>query len=375
MKYMPLSIFLIINLNIYAGKDIKQMIDTNSCSTILYIHADSIFVGHNLDEMFVTTGLVVVNKRGVMKREVSWSDYNSPSGLSKPKIHWMSKYGSIVYSTLGKEFIDGGMNEAGLYVGEMTMMDTKFTEDNNLVKINGFLWIQYVLDNFETVDQVIMDLTHVTIDGPNPWHYFISDRSGNVATIEFIDGKLLVHKNDKMPVLALFNTQYDKELEHLKEYSNYGGRKELSLNIEGNDTRFLLAAKMLNDSNETNKSKNAINYTYKILNQLLGNNNQWSIVYDVKKMRMYFNTNNARQIRYVDFKDFDFSEKSSVMVLDIRDELEGNVSKYFIKYNDSINNKYIDKLLQVCKCGDDAHQLSSFFSNAAKEIVIENNRQ
>lgn len=372
MKYLLLSAFFVLNIAIYAVKDIKQMTDTSSCSTILYIHADSVFVGHNLDEMFETTGLVIVNKRGVSKREISWSDYNSPAGLSKSKIQWKSKYGSIVYSTLGKEFIDGGMNEAGLYVGEMTMMDTKFTEDSDLVKMNGFLWMQYVLDNFETVDQVIMDLAHVSIDGPNPWHYFISDKSGNAATIEFIDGKLLVHKNNKMPVLALFNTQYDKELERLKDYSDYGGHKELSLNIEGDDTRFLIAAKMLNDSNETAKNKNAANYTYKILNKLLGNNNQWSIVYDVKRMRMYFNTNNARQIRYVDFKDFDFSEKSSVMILDIRAELEGNVSKYFIKHTDLINNEYIYKLLQVCKCDDDTHQLSSFFSNSAKEVIIEN---
>src|SRR3989339_10499 len=371
MKYLLLVVSFTINMDIYAAKGIKQMTDTSSCSTILYIHADSVFVGHNLDEMSQTTGLIIVNKRGVLKREVRWSDYKSPTGLSKAKIQWKSKYGSIVYSTLGKEFINGGMNEAGLYVGEMTMMDTKFTEDNALLKINGFLWIQYVLDNFETVDQVILDLAHVTIDGPNPWHYFVSDKTGNAATMEFIDGKLLVHKSDEMPVLALFNTQYDKELERLKEYSNYGGHKELSLNIEGNDTRFLIAAKMLNDSNETNKSKNSVDYTYKILNQLHGNNNQWSIVYDVKRMRMYFNTNNARQIRYVDFKDFEFSKKSSVMVLDIRDKLEGNVSKYFIKHNDSINNEYIDKVLQVWKCGDETHQLSSFFSNSAKEVIIE----
>jgi hypothetical protein len=89
---------------------------------------------------------------------------------------------------------------------------------------------------------------------------------------------------------------------------------------------------------------------------------------------MYFNTNNARQIRYVDFKDFEFSEKSSVMVLDIRDKLEGNVSKNFIKHSDSINNEYIDRVLQVWKCGDETHKLSSFFSKSVKEVIIENKK-
>jgi penicillin V acylase-like amidase (Ntn superfamily) len=370
MKYLIFIVFLGICIDIYADKELNQMTDTNSCSTILFIKKDSLFVGHNLDEMFETTGLVIINKRGVSKREVSWSDYNSPSGLSKSKIQWESRYGSIVYSTLGKEFIDGGMNEAGLYIGEMTMMDTKFPEKKKLPKINGFLWMQYVLDNFESVDQVIKDLEHIAIDGPNPWHYFISDIKGDVATIEFIDGKLLVHKKAEMPVLALCNTQYDKEVERLKEYANYGGQKELNLNISGNDTRFLLSAKMLNDSSEYNKSTNGTDYTLKILNQLHGKNNKWSIVYDVKRMRMYFNTNDARQTRFVDFKDFDFSYNTPVMILDIRENLEGNVSKYFVQCNDSINKLYIDKLLKACNCEEETNQLSKFFSNSAKEIEI-----
>jgi penicillin V acylase-like amidase (Ntn superfamily) len=371
MKHLIFIVLLSINLDIYAGKELNQMSDTSSCSTILFIQNDSLFIGHNLDEDFETTGLVIVNKRGISKREVSWSDYNSPSGLSKARIHWKSKYGSIVYSTLGKEFIDGGMNEAGLYIGEMTLMDTKFPEYTNLPKMNGFLWMQYVLDNFESVEQVIKDLEYVANDGPNPWHYFISDRKGDVATIEFINGKLLVHRKSEMPVLALCNTQYDKEVERLKEYKNYGGQKELSLNISGNDTRFLLAAKMLNDSSEYNESRNATDYTFKILNQLYGkDNNRWSIVYDVVRLRMYFNTNNARQIRFVDFKDFDFSDDSPAMILDIREKLEGNVSKYFVQYNDSINKLYIDKLLKACNCEEGTHQLSTFFSNSAKEIEL-----
>lgn len=80
--------------------------------------------------------------------------------------------------------------------------------------------------------------------------------------------------------------------------------------------------------------ENSIDYTYKILKKLSGNSNKWSIIYALQKMRMYFNANNARQIRYIDFSDFDFSAKSLVMVLDIRSNLEGNVSKYFEKFND-----------------------------------------
>lgn len=218
---------------------------------------------------------------------------------------------------------------------------------------------------------IIKDLSHVTVDGPNPWHFFTSDKSGDAAIIEFIDGELIVYRKNEMPVLALCNTAYHEEVKRLKEYSKYGGDKKLDFNIEGNDTRFLMAAIMLNDFNMTQKVENSINYTFNILKQLGGNSNQWSIVYDLKRMRMYFNTDNARQIRYVDFADFDFSKKSSIMVLDIRNELEGNVSKEFILLNDSVNNEYINKTIESCPYIDekDKKLVYFYFSNSSKEIT------
>ncbi|HKJ81388.1 MAG TPA: linear amide C-N hydrolase [Ignavibacteriaceae bacterium] len=371
MKYLIyIALLLSIRFQTYAQGNPWQLSETNSCSTILFNHADSLFVGHNLDESYEVPGLVIVNPHGVTKREVSFADFDTT--LSKSKIQWKSKYGSIVYSNLGKEFIDGGMNEAGLYIGEMSLANTKYIKDSNLIKMTDLSWMQYILDNFESVNEVIKDLSHVTVDGPSLWHFFVSDKTGDAAIIEFIDGKLIVYRKNKMPVLALCNTSYRKELGRLRGYSHYGGNKKLDLNIEGNDTRFLWAAVMLYDSSMTKNVKNPIRYTFKILKQLSGNSNQWSIVYDLKKMRMYFNTNNARQIRYIDFSDFDFSKKSSVMVLDIRRNLEGNVSKYFLKFNDYIINEYIDKFINACPYNDDKdkNRVFSFFSNSAKEIVI-----
>jgi len=62
------------------------------------------------------------------------------------------------------------------------------------------------------------------------------------------------------------------------------------------------------------------------------------------------------------------------MVLDIRSNLEGNVSKYFEKFNDSINDEYIKKLVKACHYIDkkDKNRVFSIFSNFAKEIIIEN---
>ncbi|MBU1095101.1 MAG: linear amide C-N hydrolase [Bacteroidetes bacterium] len=125
---------------------------------MLFNHADSIFVGHNLDESYKVPGLAIVNKRDVTKREVCSIDIDSTTTLSESKIQWKSEYGSIVYSSIGKEFIEGGMNEVGLYIGEMSLAETKYINDRTLIKMTVLSWMQYLLDNFENVDEVIKDL-------------------------------------------------------------------------------------------------------------------------------------------------------------------------------------------------------------------------
>lgn len=150
MRYFVYILLFGFKLQIYAVNDPGQFSDTTSCTTILFNKADSLFIGHNLDESYEVPGLVIINKRGVTKREVCFADFDTT--LSNPKIYWESKYGSIVYSNLGKEFIDGGMNEAGLYIGEMSLAETKYIQDSNLIKMTVSTWMQYLLDNFARVD-------------------------------------------------------------------------------------------------------------------------------------------------------------------------------------------------------------------------------
>jgi len=50
------------------------------------------------------------------------------------------------------------MNEVGLYIGEMSLAETKYINDRTLIKMTVLSWMQYLLDNFENVDEVIKDL-------------------------------------------------------------------------------------------------------------------------------------------------------------------------------------------------------------------------
>jgi penicillin V acylase-like amidase (Ntn superfamily) len=107
----------------------------------------------------------------------------------------------MIYYTFGKEGPDGGMNEAGLYVGEMTLTKAPTVHpQNDLPRFYPHLWIQYLLDNYATVEEAIESLKIVRVGGPMTWHFFIADREGKTAAIEFLESGVTVHQGDDMPI-------------------------------------------------------------------------------------------------------------------------------------------------------------------------------
>jgi len=150
--------------------------ESKNCSTFM-LKMDSIFfVGHNLDESpeLHVPGLVCINKRNVYREGMTWyeliadpPDYKKSSipfeEKPHPKISWMSKYGSITFNSEGLDFPDGGINEKGLAVFEMSLGNTKFKIDESKPTLFITLWIQYQLDNYATVDEVIQNINNINL--------------------------------------------------------------------------------------------------------------------------------------------------------------------------------------------------------------------
>ncbi len=163
-------------------------VPAHSCSTFLLQAGEAFYVGHNLDDDYNVPGTVVVNPAGVRKESLSWEDdLYAAFGKSRraPRVRWVAQYGSITYNTQGRDFIDGGMNEAGLYVGEMTLRSTIRPPQGKLPRIEPRLWMQYLLDNFTSVDEVITSLETVAVGGPTTWHFFVADRLGETAASKY----------------------------------------------------------------------------------------------------------------------------------------------------------------------------------------------
>ena len=84
-----------------------------TCTTFCLDHGDRPVFGRNYD-WTVEDGLVIINKRGVTKAS------------TLGRLAWTSKYGSATFNQYGREFPIGGMNEAGLVVESMVLLETEY---------------------------------------------------------------------------------------------------------------------------------------------------------------------------------------------------------------------------------------------------------
>lgn len=312
------------------------------CSTFMLKKGKALIVGHNLDERGHVPGVVVINKRGVFKHGKSWYEILSGEQAPNPPLKWTSKYGSVTFNPFCRDFPDGGMNEAGLFIEEMTLQGTRFPMDESKPLVFMMQWMQYVLDNYETVDQVIRSAHDFVIDGW-AWHFFTADQKGNAAVIEFLDGQVKVFKENSLPVTALCNTKYETEIQRLRTYEGFGGDKAIDLDNK-KMPRFVDAAQMLKHYDPSKRS--AVEYGFDILTQMERGVTRWSFVCDLKNLKAYFRTSRSPKIKDLDLKSFDLSCQTPVKMLDIHSSLSGNVEENFRDYSLDYNREFVKKALK-----------------------------
>ncbi|MEO8446536.1 MAG: linear amide C-N hydrolase [bacterium] len=306
---------------------------SRSCTTFTIKTDDELVFGRNYD-FNIGYGLVFINKKGVIKNAMT---------SQQPAAEWISKYGSVTFNQFGREFPTGGINEAGLVVELMWLDDTKYPAKDERPAIGGVLqWIQYQLDNCETIQEVID--TDKLIRMPTagvPIHFLITDKYGNSAVIEFLDGKLVQHSGDDMKYKVLTNDTYDRSLNYLKSIKEFGGENEMPL-VKGSLERFAQSCSMVNNY-KTQPGQNAVDYGFKILDEMKqGDATKWSIVYDIKNMQIYFKTFDDQKIKNIDLASIDYNCITPVRMLDINAEAEGNVNEKFNEYNYAANRKLIE---------------------------------
>lgn len=299
-----------------------------ACTTFCLFNDKDVIFGRNYD-FPIGYGHVVINKRGVFKSAMAES--------GERPAQWTSQYGSLTFNQFGRDNPMGGMNETGLIVELMQLDATQYPNPDLRPALGCLEWIQYQLDNCATVEEVIQQAEKVRIRSQVGIHYLIADGKGEIASIEFLAGKLVCHRGDKMPVKALANSTYEESLAHMQRNESNAAPPNSMSSLD----RFVRAGVMAKNY-KPNAAQSGIDYAFDILrNVAQGSHTQWSIVYDVRNLAVHFFTNQAEQVRHVNLQSFDFACASPVKILDVNADISGNIAAQFFNYTTEANRRLV----------------------------------
>jgi choloylglycine hydrolase len=298
-----------------------------ACTTFCLDTPDGPIFGCNLDLFIPGDGLVFINQRGIAKKGFQ----KSTTGKTA---QWTSEYGSVTFNLAGREFAFGGMNEAGLVVGSMELRASELPDRDERPPVTIGTWAQYVLDTCGDVAEAIQVDSKVRIeDSAPPVHFLVADAEGNCAAIEWLDGRLVCHTGDSLPVKAMSNMPYARALAACER----GGPRWWWSNPGQSAERFAAAAAR-NDSYAADRDSNAVSYAFATLTEVVAApHTRWSIVYDIAKREVWFGSVRSPNAKHLSLHTFDLSCGAPLLMLDVNAPLDGNVERFFTPYDHDVN--------------------------------------
>jgi penicillin V acylase-like amidase (Ntn superfamily) len=315
-----------------AGIIVLGCIQTSlACITFNLGEGTNVVYGRNFD-WSVDLGAVIVNPRHVRK-----TAFVLPP--STP-VRWTSRYGSVTFNQFSREIPVGGMNEEGLVIESLVSLAEYASRDGRHA-ITEFQWIQYQLDMCRSVKEVIASDKDIRIDHyALSIHYFITDRFGQSAVIEFIGGRMVARTADTLPIRVLANSSYDEDL---TMFRRLGPKK----NDLGAMSRFSCAAQL---SGHFPGRTNVVLYAFNTLDAVAQQDyTKWQIVYDIAPRRIFFRSLRSHGIKTIDLAWFNFSQIRNWSILDINTDGNGETRSLFRPYTPDVNSRLIDDCLAAIK--------------------------
>ena len=325
------------------------------------------FLPGGIPAAFSCTRVVYKGLNGIIltARSMDWKDdiltnlWIFPRGMERSgevgpnSIKWKSRYGSVIASGYDISSTDG-MNEKGLVANVLWLAESQYPKwDGKKKGLTIAAWVQYVLDNFASVDEAVKALRDepfqiVTDNVPGQsrlatLHLSVSDASGDNAIFEYIDGKLVVHHDASYTVMTN-SPIFDKQLALNEYWREIGGTVMLPGTNRAAD-RFVRAAFYIDAIPKTDNTRVAVASVFSVIrncsvpfgistpDQPNISSTRWRIVADHKNLVYYFETALTPNTFWVDFKDIDFSEKGTVRKLNVSkgETYAGNAVKAFVK--------------------------------------------
>jgi choloylglycine hydrolase len=318
------------------------------CSSLVLLAKGHPVFGTNYDNRFAP-GLLFVNKRGV--RKSGWE-----TGTSGGAARWVSRYGSVVISCAGYQLAWGGMNEAGLAFSTMQVGGTVPPADER-PPLAGAYWWQFMLDTCATIEDVRKAAEAVRISDAQD-HYLACDRTGTVAVVECLAGRLVIRSGRDLPVPALTNRPYQVCLDH------WTGRGPDPWERYDSLSRFSRLARGVAAFEP--ESPAAVDRAFELLADVAASNTRWSFVCDTGARVFYLKSYRNPKLRFVDLKKVDFSCDRPTAMLDAHAGLAGDITGAFHGYSRDEVEAHMVKALAYFRPGipaDTVRQVLAYFES------------
>ncbi|MDD5362389.1 MAG: linear amide C-N hydrolase [Ignavibacteria bacterium] len=316
--------------------------NADACSRLVYVGPNNTIVtARSMDWAFDIMTNLWIFPAGM--------DRNGAIGSNT--VSWKSKYGSVVASAYEICSSDG-MNEKGLVASVLWLSESEYPVRTSKPGLSVAAWVQYVLDNYATVDETVTELSKenfevvgLNVPGTDIYgtlHLVVSDATGDNAIFEYVKGKLIIH-HDRSYIVTTNSPLYEKQLALNEYWSSINGLDMLPGTHKSED-RFVRASFYLNAIKKTDDIRQALTSTFGVIRNVsvpFGisttdkpnlSSTRWRTVYDHKNKVFYFEKANCPSVIWVDFKEADISPKGQVKKLTlVNDEIyTGNVLKDFV---------------------------------------------
>lgn len=244
------------------------------------------------------------------------------------------------------------MNEKGLVANLLWLPETEYpVRDKNKPGLAITVWVQYMLDNFATVEEAVSYIDEDTFqvvsdmipDGSRlaTLHLSISDITGDCAIFEYVDGKLTVHHSKDYKVMTNSPT-YDKQLALSEYWKSIGGLSFLSGTNRAAD-RFARANFYINALPRTDDERIAVASVFSVVRNASVpygistpespeiSTTQWRTVSESKNLRYFFESSLTPNTFWLNLRDLNLSEGAPVLKLSIAngEMYHGNTAKEF----------------------------------------------
>lgn len=288
-------------------------------------------------------------------------EFSSETLDGKKGLTWKTRYGAVALDMIGKDCFADGLNEKGLAVNYLYLPGISeyqsYDPSKAEISMGPALMATYVLTQFATSDEVKKGMGRVRVvaipepalgGAPAPMHLMVTDKSGKVIVIEYLEGELKIRDN---PVRVLTNApSFDWHLTNLSNYVNLsvvpyppkkigdltvepsGGGSGL-LGIPGDITppsRFVRAVAQTMLARKTPDGPETIYEIFRIMDNFnhplstgegtvtelqkqdgMRSSTIWTSAIDTGSLVYYYHTQHNRKVRMIDLKRIDFTQSKA----------------------------------------------------------------